>query len=86
MKTTPLLGLRVAAIAMGLTMATLATAAEPVLIIHGGAGVIRRNNNAADEAAIRQALETALKRGHAELAAGARRNHQLHQGRCRDVA
>lgn len=70
MKTTPLLGLRVAAIAMGLTMATLATAAEPVLIIHGGAGVIRRNNNAADEAAIRQALETALKRGHAELAAG----------------
>ena len=70
MKTTPLIGLRAAALTIGLAMATVASAAEPVLIIHGGAGVIRRNNNAADEAAIRQALETALKRGHAELAAG----------------
>ena len=42
----------------------------PILVIHGGAGVIRRGNSAADEAAIRAALAAALKAGHAELAAG----------------
>jgi beta-aspartyl-peptidase (threonine type) len=43
--------------------------ASPVLLIHGGAGVIR-GMDAATEQAIRAALADALRRGHAELAAG----------------
>ena len=62
--------IRIGALALGLAGSLGALAADPVLIIHGGAGVIRRNNNAADELAVRRALETALRRGHAELAAG----------------
>lgn len=45
-------------------------ATKPVLIIHGGAGVIRRENSKNDDAAIRQVLETALRNGYAELQAG----------------
>ncbi|WP_338419406.1 isoaspartyl peptidase/L-asparaginase family protein [Aerolutibacter ruishenii] len=43
----------------------------PVLVIHGGAGVERAGMTPADEAAARQALEAALRAGHARLRAGA---------------
>ncbi|AXA83531.1 isoaspartyl peptidase/L-asparaginase [Lysobacter oculi] len=48
----------------------VANGARPVLVIHGGAGVIRRGMSPDDEAGVRAALETALRRGHAELQAG----------------
>lgn len=45
-------------------------AAEPLLLIHGGAGVAPGDLDAAGEARARAALERALKAGHAELVAG----------------
>lgn len=42
----------------------------PVLLVHGGAGVIHRDLDADTERAIRDALADALRRGHAQLAAG----------------
>ncbi|MGH8190604.1 MAG: isoaspartyl peptidase/L-asparaginase family protein [Rhodanobacteraceae bacterium] len=45
-------------------------AAFPTLLVHGGAGVIRHDMDAAKEQGIRAALTEALQRGHAELAAG----------------
>lgn len=48
-------------------------AAEPddsVLLIHGGAGVVRSDMTPADETAVRAALELALRKGHEQLAAG----------------
>jgi beta-aspartyl-peptidase (threonine type) len=42
----------------------------PTLLVHGGAGVIRRDMDAASERAVRDALAEALRRGHATLAAG----------------
>jgi beta-aspartyl-peptidase (threonine type) len=45
-------------------------AIPPVLVIHGGAGVIRREMTPAREKAIRAALTLALENGHAELKAG----------------
>ncbi|WP_454832885.1 isoaspartyl peptidase/L-asparaginase family protein [Pseudoxanthomonas wuyuanensis] len=45
-------------------------AQEPVLAIHGGAGVVRQGMAPADEATARAALERALRAGHAELVAG----------------
>lgn len=42
----------------------------PVLLVHGGAGVIRRDMDAATERAVRAALAEALRVGHAALAAG----------------
>ncbi|MBB5206993.1 isoaspartyl peptidase/L-asparaginase family protein [Chiayiivirga flava] len=47
-----------------------ALAAEPVLVIHGGAGVIRADLDPAQERDARAALERALRAGHAVLAAG----------------
>ena len=44
--------------------------AAPALLVHGGAGVIRRDMGAATERAVRAALAEALRRGHALLAAG----------------
>lgn len=44
---------------------------KPVLLVHGGAGVIRRGMDADTEHAIRLALAEALRRGHAALQAGA---------------
>ncbi|HLI17725.1 MAG TPA: isoaspartyl peptidase/L-asparaginase [Rhodanobacteraceae bacterium] len=44
--------------------------ASPTLLVHGGAGVIRRDMDAATERAVRDELANALRRGHAELAAG----------------
>jgi beta-aspartyl-peptidase (threonine type) len=46
------------------------SASSPVLVIHGGAGVVRGDMTPESEAAVREALEKALKRGHAELLAG----------------
>jgi len=54
--------------AAGLSMA--AHAAGPVLVIHGGAGVLRRDMPPAREKAIRAALTRALEAGYAELKAG----------------
>ncbi len=45
-------------------------AVAPVLVIHGGAGVIRHDMTPAKEKAIRLAMTEALQRGHAELKAG----------------
>ncbi len=48
-------------------------AAEPgdsVLLIHGGAGVVRSDMTPADEAEVRAALQLALRKGHQQLAAG----------------
>ena len=43
---------------------------KPVLVIHGGAGVVRANLTPDIEAASRAALLKAVKRGYAELTAG----------------
>src|SRR6185437_17112851 len=45
-------------------------AAAPTLLVHGGAGVIRRDMDADTERGVRAALAEALRRGHAVLAAG----------------
>ncbi len=48
-------------------------AAQPgssVLLIHGGAGVVKSEMTPADEVAVRAALELALRKGHEQLAAG----------------
>ena len=45
-------------------------AAAPALLVHGGAGVIRRDMDADTERGVRAALAEALRRGHAVLAAG----------------
>jgi beta-aspartyl-peptidase (threonine type) len=42
----------------------------PVLLVHGGAGVIRHDLNAAIEREVRAALAVALQAGHARLLAG----------------
>lgn len=44
--------------------------ARCVLLVHGGAGVIRQDMDAATERAAREALADALRSGHAALAAG----------------
>lgn len=49
---------------------TVAEAAKPVLVIHGGAGVIRAGLTAAKERAVRADLDAALKAGYAVLDAG----------------
>ena len=51
-------------------MAYAADAPKPLLVIHGGAGVERKDMSPEDEKAARAALELALRRGHAELTAG----------------
>lgn len=43
---------------------------SPTLLVHGGAGVIRRDMDADTERAVREALATALRRGHAQLVSG----------------
>ncbi|MEL1266256.1 isoaspartyl peptidase/L-asparaginase [Pseudoxanthomonas putridarboris] len=47
-----------------------AHAADPVLVVHGGAGVVRNALTPAEEAAARASLEQALRAGHARLIAG----------------
>lgn len=54
-------------------LAPTVQAAQPedsVLLIHGGAGVVRSGMTPADEAAVRAALELALRKGHEQLTAG----------------
>ncbi|WP_130617762.1 isoaspartyl peptidase/L-asparaginase family protein [Dyella amyloliquefaciens] len=45
-------------------------AASPVLVIHGGAGVIKREMSPAREKAVRAALTQALQKGYAQLKSG----------------
>ncbi|GAB2534724.1 isoaspartyl peptidase/L-asparaginase family protein [Rhodanobacter koreensis] len=45
-------------------------AVSPVLVIHGGAGVIKREMTPAKEKAVRAALKLALQNGYAQLKAG----------------
>ncbi|HJU08593.1 MAG TPA: isoaspartyl peptidase/L-asparaginase [Rhodanobacteraceae bacterium] len=47
-----------------------ADSTAPVLLIHGGAGVIGRNVSSGKQQAIRASLHEALQRGHARLRAG----------------
>ena len=51
-------------------MAIMSHATTPVLVIHGGAGVIKRDMNPAKEKAVRAALTKALQDGYAQLKAG----------------
>lgn len=51
-------------------IATAAESGKAVLLIHGGAGVERKDMTPAEETAARAALELALRRGHAVLSAG----------------
>lgn len=51
-------------------MAYAADTPKPLLVIHGGAGVERRDMTPESEKASRAALELALRKGHAQLAAG----------------
>ncbi|MER2178044.1 MAG: isoaspartyl peptidase/L-asparaginase [Stenotrophomonas maltophilia] len=53
-----------------LSIPLAATAAEPVLVIHGGAGVERKDLSPTGEKAARAALQQALLKGYAALAAG----------------
>ncbi|MGS0647053.1 isoaspartyl peptidase/L-asparaginase family protein [Komagataeibacter melomenusus] len=52
------------------SVAVPAHAADPVLVIHGGAGVIRKDMTPAREKAVRAALKRALRTGYARLKAG----------------
>jgi beta-aspartyl-peptidase (threonine type) len=62
---------RLVAVFVGLGIAATSHAAvAPVLVIHGGAGVIKRDMNPAREKAVRAALTLALQHGYAELKAG----------------
>jgi beta-aspartyl-peptidase (threonine type) len=65
--------LRQLGVALSLLAAAPAFAADnhaTVLVIHGGAGLERKDVSQDDEAAIRAALTLALRNGHAQLAAG----------------
>lgn len=55
---------------LSIPLAASAAAAEPVLVIHGGAGVERKDLSPAEESAARAALRQALVKGHAVLTAG----------------
>lgn len=48
----------------------MSQAAAPILVIHGGAGVIKKEMDPATQKAIRAALTTALEHGYAQLKAG----------------
>ena len=63
-------GLSLACLAFCGVLVLPVRAATPVLVIHGGAGVVRAEMTPADEAAVRAALELALRKGHEQLAAG----------------
>jgi beta-aspartyl-peptidase (threonine type) len=53
-----------------LGIATMSHAATPVLVLHGGSGVLKRDMDPAREKEIRAALGMALQRGYAALKAG----------------
>jgi beta-aspartyl-peptidase (threonine type) len=62
--------LRVFAALAFLGIATMSHAATPVLVLHGGSGVLKRDMDPAREKEIRAALGMALQRGYAALKAG----------------
>jgi L-asparaginase / beta-aspartyl-peptidase len=62
--------IRLVAAVAALGIASMCQAASPVLVIHGGAGVIKRDMSAAREKAIRAALTQALQSGYAQLKDG----------------
>ncbi|KRG71927.1 isoaspartyl peptidase/L-asparaginase family protein [Pseudoxanthomonas dokdonensis] len=66
----PRLAARILLGCLGIAGVTSASAAEPVLVIHGGAGVIRKGMDAQDESDAREAMAAALKAGHAQLMQG----------------
>jgi L-asparaginase / beta-aspartyl-peptidase len=54
----------------GLGMAFMSHATTPVLVIHGGAGVVKRDMNPIKEKVVRAAMTKALEDGYAQLKAG----------------
>ncbi|KRG63383.1 asparaginase [Stenotrophomonas terrae] len=67
MKLTSAVMLGLASLSSG---AAAAAEVSPLLVIHGGAGVERKDFSAAEERAARAALTEALRQGHQALAAG----------------
>lgn len=67
---TLLCGIGAMPLLMATTLAAAAPAAKTVLVIHGGAGVVRAGMTDAEEASARRALEAALRAGHARLSTG----------------
>jgi beta-aspartyl-peptidase (threonine type) len=61
---------RLIAAVAALGISSMSYAATPVLVIHGGAGVIKREMSPAREKAVRAALTQALQNGYAQLKAG----------------
>lgn len=61
---------RLVAALAALGIASMSHAASPVLVIHGGAGVIKREMSPAKEKAVRAALTQALQNGYAQLKQG----------------
>lgn len=61
---------RVCLALLSLGALSMSHAATPVLVIHGGAGVIRKEMTPAKEKAVRAALEKALATGYAVLKSG----------------
>ena len=51
-------------------VSAMSQAATPVLVIHGGAGVIKKDMDPATQKAVRGALTNALEHGYAQLKAG----------------
>ncbi|WP_266158350.1 isoaspartyl peptidase/L-asparaginase family protein [Dyella silvatica] len=70
MKLQYLLAARVISGVLALGAATVSHATTPVLVIHGGAGVIKREMSPAKDKAVRAALALALQKGYARLKAG----------------
>lgn len=66
----PLLGLCIAMIVPAASALHASETRSPVLVIHGGAGVVRADMTPAIEAEVRAALKLALDKGYAELKAG----------------
>ena len=58
------------AFALALSTITMSHAATPVLVIHGGAGVVAADVTPQREKAVRAALQRALESGYAQLKAG----------------
>lgn len=59
-----------AVVAMPTDAAEMKTSSKPAFVIHGGAGVIRRNMTPEIEVEVRAALKQAVERGYAELKNG----------------
>jgi beta-aspartyl-peptidase (threonine type) len=65
-----LLSLCVALILPAASIAHAADARKPVLVVHGGAGVVRSEMTPEIEAEVRSALQLALRKGYEQLTAG----------------